>query len=525
MMYLGKEFGLYPETATNFEDVCIDEMGNFLDSLDLSYTYDALRIIYHDWKMSKGWLWNLMSESPYWDGHGRIVIPHEYVRYIDLDVVNSFFYWAEEERAYMTGEIDTKFQAFSKAIRKELEEESAAPEDDERHFNKLANRWFVATVNEYYPEVVAVAGQKVSRILNKVFKVIGLTSHDEYKKRYSILSDAVNPYRFTYTTVVSILPVDYWAMSLGHNWNSCHSIDIHETRQYDHSGFGFCYCAGPMSYMLDGCSVVYYTVDPEFEGKQYEYADRMNRCMFHLGHDKMIQGRTYPNCESAGAAAFGNQVREVMQRLICEAAGVPNLWSAFKRGPEHAKQYLNHCGSNYPDYWYYANVGVSFWKGDGREEVDNERIDIGATPRCLECGEEYDDPKTLYCRWHDEGSIRCAECGEVINEDDVCWINGEPYCADCVTYCAYHEEYEVTSSTRFYDVLSYGTVCQEAIDYSGDFVEVEDPERYYSEYMHINDVLTTDDGRYFRDVYNMMDEGYDRYGHLIKEEDNEEVCA
>ena len=64
---------------------------------------------------------------------------------------------------------------------------------------------------------------------------------------------------------------------------------------------------------------------------------------------------------------------------------------------------------------------------------------IGHKPICIYCGRSHSIEENISCcAGH---RYRCADCGELIDEDDVRWIGNEPYCSDCVRYCENCNEY------------------------------------------------------------------------------------
>ena len=601
MMYLGKEFNETANIPAEFEEDVLRKMRDLFETYDHQWSYDGTQKIYNVWKANKGWLWDMFSTSPYWNGKGQIVISHDFNPSVDMKAVDKFIDWlyfavSNIMNEYMVGlytyrEILATERNLRDAIsylsrceglidyadclrtiyteitkrRKELtlewqkyeylvEEHRSNTyfwngkyykiEDINRKdkildcfydlrragFNRSASEDFANTANNYFPEVKAVAGQKCSRIVGKILRLNGIDKVDGYAREFTVFADAINPIKVKRYTVISINPIDYLTMSFGHKWNSCHTIDKKGKRQDgDVSGYGGCFCSGTLSYMLDGASIVFYTVDASYEGNELELEDKMTRNMFHLGKDKLIQGRYYPICEYAGAKEAMTEVREIVQRMISEAVGAVNLWKV-KEGTTACARVTNSYGTHYRDYTHYPNVNVSFWKGDGREELNTESIDIGHNPICPECGREHHVEDWLCCDVHNgSGYVHCSSCGDEICIDDAIEIDGEYYCRDCATYCEYHEEWELNSCNSFEEIPGYGTVCEDALEYSGDFVQIED-NRYSwdTNWRYIDSVYSTEDGRYFEYEENMLEAGYDEGGNIVTqddEDDGEEVVA
>ena len=146
--------------------------------------------------------------------------------------------------------------------------------------------------NEYFPELKAREGQRFMKVFIKMCKIVGIDKNEKYNKQIARLGDAITVLKIKRHTVLSINPIDYWTMSFGDNWSSCHTIDKTGIRDMPNSYEGQ-YSAGTESYMLDGTSFVYYTVDASYDGDSYELQPKHTRQMFHLGEDKLVQGRLY----------------------------------------------------------------------------------------------------------------------------------------------------------------------------------------------------------------------------------------
>ena len=85
-------------------------------------------------------------------------------------------------------------------------------------------------------------------------------------------------------------------------------------------------------------------------------------------------------------------------------------------------------------------------------------------------------------------------------------INGSYYCNDCVTWCEYHQEFEVNSESDFQYISRYGHVCLYALENSGDYeCDTWNGEWFNSRY---ENPVYTYDGNVYRNEENAIDAGY-----------------
>lgn len=132
-------------------------------------------------------------------------------------------------------------------------------------------------------------------------------------------------------------------------------------------------------------------------------------------------------------------------------------------------------GTHYPDYIYTNGCNVSFLTGE--DDAKNKMpIIVGANPICIACGYEHRDGH-IYdddCKRKARSIYHCAECGCPIDEDEeeIYWIDGEPYCEDCVFYCDYHEEYEVKARENVITLANGHMVCETGFEH-GDYATCE----------------------------------------------------
>lgn len=258
----------------------------------------------------------------------------------------------------------------------------------------LATKDFADKINDSYPAVKAVKGQKVSRIVNKVCSLLGIDKYDDYNKEFAKFSDAVNPLSIKRHTVLSCHPIDYLTMSFGNSWTSCHTIDKTNKRDMPNSYRGE-YSGGTMSYMLDGSSVVFYTVDAKYTGNQLELEPKINRNMFHIGENKIIQARVYPQSNDYTDGIY-TKIRNIVQKVIADCMGKPNLWK-LRKGIEECAEVTDTIGVHYKDYLSFDSCNVSYLKLDDSGSVNTTKIKIGHNPICPCCGKTHDSEENIEC--------------------------------------------------------------------------------------------------------------------------------
>ena len=346
-------------------------------------------------------------------------------------------------------------------------------------------------------DIKCVAGEKLTRIIQKACKTVDIdkikyindygtyTRDDGYNRQFAIMANEINPIKYKRITVISVNPLDYWRMSWGKGWTSCHRVES------DDAG---CYSSGTTSYMLDSSSMIYYVIDEKYEGNTYYAEPKINRAVFAINEDAsaMYEGRVYPDGRDGGDTTLSKQFREVMQRVISDIYNVNNNWDN-KKGTSICRDYMRHEGTLYPDYQNYNDCNMSFNKSFEKYP----RITLGRKPICPICGERHSDEENIVCDDCLEGSVtHCNNCGDRIDHDDYIYdedTGNEYCCADCaenddVHYCE--------------DTYDWRSDCYQD-DYDGSWYNDED------------DKVTTEDGHTYynaenaeNDGYRMTDDGY-----------------
>lgn len=416
----------------------VNEMEKVFDNYSLGSGKDALTKIIKEWYENNKDLISLLSKHPNWNPEKfYITFDSNVDRTIDANEVHRFYDWVYRQLRMESSKWTKTLKALS------------------CHAEHEINARIAALAAEDYPDLRIVKGQKSSKATNKILTSIGFSGR-EYQQRYADYSDAVNPLQIVRHTVISVNPIDYLLASNGNSWSSCHTIDKHNP-----NGYSGCRCSGTLSYMMDGSSLVYYQVDAAYNGNDMELQPKIVRQMFHYENGMFIQGRLYPQCHD-GQNSLYTPIREIMQKVFADCLGLPNLWRK-KRGIDTCRAFSKSTGTHYTDYLCQSECSVSRIFDMIPEGKDDRVIHIGHKPYCIICGKEHSYESQLYCSdvclAEGQGTFICSDCGELIeSEEDVYWVDGEPYCEHCVRYCDECQEYCRAEDVTYYNELG-GYVC------------------------------------------------------------------
>lgn len=450
----------------------LESMDSLLYEYDYDFELDALEDIIDEWARQKAGFIEAFKKHPnYVEGKFMIAFDADYERGIDYKASRNFGNWV------MLYAIPARKGQFPQDIQEKTDACAYVPQDIWDFFHYLGNyatrcitQGTADYINHICPAVHAHAGQKTSRVVNKLCCYLGLDKVDGYNREFAKYADSLSPLTIKRHTVLSINPLDYLTMSFGNSWASCHTIDKENRRGMpnDYSG---CYSSGTISYMLDPSSMVLYTVDSHYDGDEYWDQPKINRQMFHYGEEKLVQGRLYPQ-DNDGDGEVYTPYRNIVQNIISIIFDFPNLWTITK-GTDNASRYINSYGTHYRDYHYYSNCSLSRVKGS-----ENDRnIVVGASPICVKCGERHREADNINCC----NKRRCADCGRVIDEDESYYVDGEYYCRDCVSYCDHCGEYHRGENTWVEREWNY--VCPRCLDEY--YIQCEDCGEYVREHRTI----------------------------------------
>ena len=352
------------------------------------------------WQKEKAPLIELLRRHPNWNEQAlAIVFDYAEGRGIDPDVVDEVCYTLTDlANQIIPAERQSDFKA---ALTAAVSEYSRTPSEDNLEVIRARGGIKCAT------------GQKSSRIIGKLCKQFHVDGHTRYNSVFAQLADALNPMQMQKTAVLSVHPCDFLEMSnKDSTWISCHRL----------SGGG--YQAGCLSYMTDGVSMIFFTVDEDVKS-DFHKAPRRNRQMFFYGNHMLLQSRLYPDNNNE----LTEQYRCLVQNAIACCLGVPDLWTLKIKRDEIDNCYETVRGSlQYPDYSYQGNLSVL------KDTVPTGKLQIGRPPLCVCCGDPYNGRGDLKCKC--EEVVVCQDCGETVPRGNARYLDGAFHCSACLHICA-----------------------------------------------------------------------------------------
>jgi hypothetical protein len=242
------------------------------DTYDYTYTHWVSNHIIDVWARQKSPLIEAFKKHPnYVEGQFMIAFDTNYERTVDVRAIGAFAF-------YITNRVAERMRdTLPEAInQRRINDNCRLMPCDLWTFFETLERFSDRTVTEATVELLAKAipevrvhvGEKTSRVVNKICKYLGYDKHTDYNREFAKYADALSPMIIKRHTILSLNPLDYLTMSFGNSWASCHTIDKANKRRMPNSYEGQ-YSSGTMSYMLDPSSMVLYTVDAAYNGKEY----------------------------------------------------------------------------------------------------------------------------------------------------------------------------------------------------------------------------------------------------------------
>ena len=445
----------------HIKDIFMEE----LDNRDYDYKWDAIDTIFNEWFKRKKNLINLLSKHPNWDASNFMVhFDEDYSRKIDFNVSYKFIEWLDRNTditKHYVESVPDSWLSFNIYLYNEMERlcrNQYIPDDENLEWlNKFNEDW------RFRP------GMKCTKVMGQICRTYGWDKLPDYNKEYAKFCDALSPIKVTRHTCISVNPVDYLLMSNGNSWKSCHYIG---DDMNDHG----CYSSGTISYMLDEHSMIFYTVGADFDDVDISREPKIQRQVFGYNDYQLTQSRLYPQHNDYGANEIYTEIRNTVQKVIADCLEKPNLWVKRK-----VSNTITGSGATcYPDYSCQSDVCSTSILKEKVDVADSlQPIVFGAPPICISCGETHSDTSRIN---HCGSGYVCSCCGDPIyDEEDVEWVNDEPYCRNCLYYCEYCEEYHLESDGCW---INHGSewICYDCLHNSGDFIYCEECGDYHNDY-------------------------------------------
>lgn len=385
-------------------DTLTAEFCDVMHKYQKSFSMDGVRANLTAWQAAKSGLLSLLRRHPDWNEQElAIIFRFSEGRNIDHDVVDEcrFEMLDLAREAEMSS---AQLADFTVALNAATEDYSRTPSEDNLEVIRARGH------------IKCAAGQKASRIINKLCGRFDVDRLPRYNSVFARLADSLNPVTIPKTGVLSIHPCDFLEMSNRDNaWHSCHCLADGGWK------------AGCLSYMGDAVSMVFFTVD-ENVTEQFHKVPRITREIFCFHEGTLLQSRIYPSDDNDQR----NLHRSLIQKAVADCLGVSNLWNTNRKLNEIREYMLTTTGSlHYTDY-YNGYAILSLLKG----MEEHGTLQIGSRALCTCCGRPLNSASTLQCS-SCESTVICKECGETVLMSNAQYADGAWYCRACLHICGF----------------------------------------------------------------------------------------
>lgn len=371
------------------------------------------------------------------DGIARFIRAVDYMMLSDEDVVIKGKPFSEYRKDYEAiKDIVYKFECSDeycyinyKYVSKEnksLYDKAVIISDAIKHCigKQLENAEDIEKLAKAFPNSQCREGIKITRVVQKCLKELGLyqiameKEQEIFNKRYAKWCDAVSPMKIKKWSVLSINFVDYITMSHGNSWTSCLNTDKYRRFTSGMYSSG-CNSKRTLDYALDKTTMVFYTIDENYDGDDWELQPKCTRQLFHFGEGKLVQARLYPQSDTSRRNIY-TQYRENVEKLLADAMEEANLWSSPERGTirydgnivnipydyrGHGDyiDFLNIAQHGGDENDFQSEVNYVIFRGSTNRTDNGKPMIVGSTDAvCIMCGEVRDEG---HCE-----NIRCGNC-------------------------------------------------------------------------------------------------------------------
>ena len=280
-------------------------------------------------------------------------------------------------------------------------------------------------------------GTKITKILAKIAKEYDLAGFENFRILHS---QALNDKYAEGELHLSVHPLDYMTMSDNEEgWSSCMSwMNDGEYRR------------GTVEMMNSPIVIEAYIPNEEEEMCLYNdtyWNNKRWRELFIVDEKAIIGIKGYPCWNREVEKITMEWIRKLAQKNLgweyCSDTFTLKSSSRYDRRKELMVddvevgiEVTTYTDAMYNDVIYTHNVyvGSNFWKQTLQPEGE-KKIELWYSGRstCMQCGgidEVYDNESFLICE-KCESHFHCAQCGDILYEDDIVWVDNEPYCEYC----------------------------------------------------------------------------------------------
>lgn len=438
-------------------DIYINSSNAFLDACQIYGSAKDRKGLEKDIDMSmsaKSWILDILKKDPDYNGRGQVVKQITIRRPIDEDYVWSFSCYLEKNKdsVLQKSEItdEQNMAVNNRTIISSFCQRFDAAKDDIIIKGKTASEWckiaddfmkentnfcfswvtkesyekykmldnlidlirdnkdkyLTKSYEDVFPNCQAREGIKTSRVVLKVLNKVGFThlGTEDFNKRSSTYFDAISPLEIPKWFVISVNFCDYISMCNGNSWTSCLTVDKESILSSGMWGDGF-NSRRVLDYALDPSTIVVYTVDEDYDGKEFELQAKCSRQLFHFNGNKLIQSRMYPQ-DTVSVHENYTLYREIIERVLIRGMDEANLWSAPKYGTISLRDNIvevpyndyessefidfleSACHGGTEDMTFKNEINYTILKGASEAGDNGEPVEIGSIDAvCIICGD------------------------------------------------------------------------------------------------------------------------------------------
>lgn len=456
--------------------------------IDGEFTEIGVKRNVEEWYKNKTNIFNIFREHPYWDENAKaIVFEKDEMRYADFGLATEKLERIISVVGDHYGRIynDGIYELLTE-LRRIIDSERVN-ENQAQYLNSIASKYKID------PHIATLlrANVKFTKIVRKIFSNLEMIDYhsgdsimvdatqirgDEFsfEKEFAKFADLMSELVVHRITVISVNFLDFLTMSNGNSWSSCHYINSYGIfHQSDENSYHGMYKRGCLSYALDDCSFIYYTLEDKSSDEEYYLRPKVNRMCCQYKNGILITGKDYPN----NTEKHSDEIRHDVQAILAQCEGFDNMWT-FSRQISRISEFVKPDpeASNYPDFLYdhqepRISLRKPFMMSISVNDVDSESVinkfTIGHCTYCVACGEKFDsnDHEWLQCVDHRADHF-CRHCGKYFEDPhELVMVDGTAMCRNCCFYCQYHQCFEIGEYKEITINGELVKVCNEGADH------------------------------------------------------------